>query len=101
MYGVSILIDATGLSMLTGDVVAFSGMPEVVDGRFVMTGVGSGVDSGVEPEIDLLGMLAFSDEDFVDVVETGLNEAFAEHDLVPTAISVHDGVMIVRVTSAS
>lgn len=92
IFGSQLRIDEERISLVSGDIVMFSAVPEIVDGALVLT--------DVETHENPLSFL-FDAEDFKEVIETGFARAFADHDLTPTALTLHDGVMAVEVTPAS
>jgi hypothetical protein len=92
IFGSRLRIDEERISLVSGDIVMFSGVPEIVDGALVLT--------DVETHEGMLEILLDADG-FEEVVETGFARAFTDHGLTPTGLTLHDGMMEVRVTPAS
>lgn len=89
VYGFDLLITTTNLSLGIEGKPMLSGVPVIVDGRLELT--------DVEVIDDSSFAVILNQEDFEQVVEGGLNDALAAHDLTPTGLSLRDGVMIIEV----
>jgi hypothetical protein len=92
VYGFDVWFTPDGVSLGIQGEALYSGMPSVVGGRLELADV-----QAIEgPSF----MSLMSGEDFETVIEGGLNDAFAAHELTPTGLTLHDGEMIVRVLPA-
>ena len=92
VYGIDLSIGPDGIKLGIDDRVMYSGVPVVMDGRLELTKVQT-------HDNQVFGMV-LSEEEFERMIETGMNEAFASHHLVPTDVSLRDGRVIVSVLPA-
>lgn len=93
VYGFDLRITPDGLSLGIGEEALYSGALTVVDGRLEFTDVS---------EVDVPSFMGFIGAgDLEGIIEGGLNDAFAAHDLAPTALTLREGEMIVDVAPAN
>ncbi len=93
VYGFDLRVTPDGLSLGIGEEALFSGVPVIEAGRLELT------DVRVIDTPSFMGFLTA--DEFERVIEGGLNDAFAAHDLAPTSLSLRDGEMTVNVSPVS
>ena len=90
VYGFDVWFTPDGVSLGIVDEALYSGKLSVVDGRLELAEIRA---------IEVPSFMSLmSGADFELVIEGGLNDAFAAHELTPTGLTLHDGEMIVRVS---
>jgi hypothetical protein len=90
VYGFDVWFTPEGVHLGVGHEAMYSGVPTIRDGRLELLDVRA---------LDVPSFMSLmSADDFEQVIEQGLNEALAAHDLVPTDVTLGDGQMIVNVS---
>jgi hypothetical protein len=90
IYGFVTKISPDGVALVIppDQVVVASAVPEVVDGRVEIPQANGGMN---------VMKLFLSSEGFANGLEEGINRALEAHGLTPTAITLNDGSMTIRV----
>ncbi|HYJ13466.1 MAG TPA: hypothetical protein VEW66_07740 [Thermomicrobiales bacterium] len=90
VYGFEVWFTPEGVHLGIGNEAMYSGVPTILDERLELLDVRT---------MDVPAFMSLmSADDFEEVIEGGLNEALAAHDLLPTNLTLGDGEMIVNVS---